>query len=494
VAANLASYEVLVPTTAEAPEWGDYTFTDVNGISDRVSVIERLPWGLRDLDGKFRGFGGYSAVYDVVSNARRTAAGGDVPAAVWQQVQVVAIPIFAFSYFYGVDLELHPWHPWVVPGRVHCNGSCYLKPTTPNGSLIFEKQVSASGVITNDDHPLDPEYRTSSGSITYQQGKLENSFALKLLSTEIDPRGTNEHKILELPPVSGTTDPLLEKIRYSNNAKLIISVTSTGVNWSIGRDAVNRFPPGPMKTNDVRYYTNFLSPNLYASNFYDLREGSVRVGGNVFDAGAFYSGGHEAYLRSNYMAGEPIDSIYISDSRPGFNALRIENGSTLLTSNLTIATPNPLYVKGDFNTDNKVVALASDAITILSSDWDDANSQGSLSARRAVTTTVNAAIITGIVPTGVYGGTAESSGWIANVFRLLEDWSSRTLSWDGSLCVLFASQQATNPWQGTYYRAPTRVFTNTLYVNPTEMPANTPSVRMMVRSRWEMLQPGASPP
>ncbi len=65
------------------------------------------------------------------------------------------------------------------------------------------------------------------------------------------------------------------------------------------------------------------------------------------------------------------------------------NGSNLPPARMTIATPNPLYVRGDYNvTTNNVsysrsvnstaytvpAALMADAIFVLSTNWTDANS------------------------------------------------------------------------------------------------------------------------
>ena len=96
--------------------------------------------------------------------------------------------------------------------------------------------------------------------------------------------------------------------------------------------------------------------------------------------------------------------------------------------------------RGNYNSDNDYpCALFADAINILSSSWSDANSAKAISSRVASSTTVNAAFYSGIVPTV----TGKYSGGVENFPRFLEDWSNKTLTYCGSMVVMFNSQIAT---------------------------------------------------
>src|SRR5207248_3569589 len=107
-------------------------------------------------------------------------------------------------------------------------------------------------------------------------------------------------------------------------------------------------------------------------------------------------------------------------------AIRLKNGGTLPSSGLTVASENPIYIQGDFNTGGtppsdsgtytsptvsgytrQNAALVADAITILSGAWSDTNADKSVPQRDASNTTVNAAVVTGNVPTS---STAYSRG------------------------------------------------------------------------------------
>src|SRR6185503_4657930 len=122
--------------------------------------------------------------------------------------------------------------------------------------------------------------------------------------------------------------------------------------------------------------------------------------------------------------------------------VRLINGQTLPSVGLTVATFNPLYIKGHYNSPSGTgttntsstapASLVADAFTVLSGNWNDAQSGGDLWDRPATSTTVNAGVIAGIVPSG--GG--NYSGGAHNFFRLLEDWTGDTLTFNGSMVAL----------------------------------------------------------
>ena len=84
-----------------------------------------------------------------------------------------------------------------------------------------------------------------------------------------------------------------------------------------------------------------------------------------------------------------LNSVYTIDNRPmtttSVAAVRVANGTQLPADGFTVATPTPLYVKGNststtvptprsdlHNTANtKPAALIGDAITMLSASWND---------------------------------------------------------------------------------------------------------------------------
>jgi len=117
-----------------------------------------------------------------------------------------------------------------------------------------------------------------------------------------------------------------------------------------------------------------------------------------------------------------------------------------------------------------------DSITILSDSWQDSITTKYPSPS---STTVNAAMLVGIVPSNP-NISGNYSGGLENYLRLLENWSAGpVLTFNGSLVALFYSQYATNSWldTGNYYNSPRRNWAFDLnFKNANKLPPLTPSV------------------
>ena len=134
----------------------------------------------------------------------------------------------------------------------------------------------------------------------------------------------------------------------------------------------------------------------------------------------------------------------------------------------------------------------SDAITILSGNWKDSASSGSLSSRTASSAdTVNAAMLAGVVPsTG--SSSSQFSGGVHNYPRLLENWSSSTLWLNTSIISLYNSQKATTQFQnpGVYYNPPTRKFSYDLnFTRPDRQPPGIPTALVFIRNSYAIPPP-----
>ena len=259
--------------------------------------------------------------------------------------------------------------------------------------------------------------------------------------------GTNRsladfRKIIEIPPGTESRTSAMGKQRLYNKADLIIKITPTGpvahsgaynsfgtpIPWSdIGEKGNNGKGNGPKKKSiDALIETD--------EEFYNLREGKT-VRCTEIDVSLLIA-------KSNYFMlalGRPVKTLYVADTRADTTSLqggvRVVLGQTLPAGGLTIVTPNPLYIVGDYNVPATLLgttntsksapaALIADAITILSDEWVDADGALGLNHRPATNTTINAALLGGIVPTrsGYY------SGGLENFPRLLEDWTGKTLT------------------------------------------------------------------
>jgi PilX N-terminal len=172
-------------------------------------------------------------------------------------------------------------------------------------------------------------------------------------------------------------------------------------------------------------------------------------------------------------------------------ALKIVNGSTVNLGTacygpapnppcgLTIAAENPAYIQGEFNDGgvndgswagvSVAAAVAADSVTLLSQNWNDANSfisPYSLGGRAAATTSYRTAIIAGKgipFPMGAIGNSGPdygTDGGLHNFLRYLENWNGQNLFYMGSLVSFYFNQQAIGPYKccNTVYSPPNRVY------------------------------------
>jgi len=229
--------------------------------------------------------------------------------------------------------------------------------------------------------------------------------------------------------------------------------------------------------------------------------GNVVSGGNA-NAANFYN------QQCISHKGHPIDSIYVYNAVPltatTLPAVRVVHGTILqsisygsVVYGLTVATPFPMYVLGNYNTtdgsgtslavnttDNTYpAALMADSVTVLSTGWNDATT-GKLPD--ASETTVNAACLEGIVQTDpTIDG--DYSGGVENFLRLLENWNGDKLWYNGSIVVMFYSQYATNHWvnTGNYYNPPARKWAfDANFAQQGKLPPLTPQSKAVIRGQW----------
>jgi len=157
----------------------------------------------------------------------------------------------------------------------------------------------------------------------------------------------------------------------------------------------------------------------------------------------------------------------------GLNAkgIRLTNGSTLM-ARLTVATPDPMYIWGDFNTvTEKPAAVICDALNLLSKSWDDTKTRGSLPT--ASDTTYNVAVVTGNTETAG----SNYNGGLENLPRFHENWTGKTSTIKGSFVKPWFSQYGTGSWVygADRYTAPNRNWSyNPAFNNVANLPPFTP--------------------
>jgi hypothetical protein len=179
-------------------------------------------------------------------------------------------------------------------------------------------------------------------------------------------------------------------------------------------------------------------------------------------------------------------------------ALMLVNGTLgNLPPGITIASENPLYIKGDFNAStgagfgnpHVAASVIADTITFLSNSWNDLESfrdPYAVNNRNATTTFYRLAIVSGKgisfqQPTvGAPPQDFGTDGGVHNFLRYLEDWSGQTLNYRGSIVSFYYNRQAVGTYKccNTVYSPPTRGYNFDIdFLTPGLLPPRTPMFR-----------------
>ena len=478
-------------------------------------------------------------MYNCTASSTATAQNQpySVPATVSEKFQLVNIPLCQFAIFYNMDLEICPGGNMTVNGPTYANGQIYADPAS-GATLTFAGTVNTTAPsVIYARSPNDPQSSTPNPSVDYTdpQSPVTNSPALVL------PVGTNSYQfgstnvvaannansvraILDLPPDGVDPNSQMGQEYLYNQASIIVSNSASGdiTAYLQNPNNISRLTPIPNNLTNVTstplynkrgsitgytYMTNLAYTFATNASFYDYREGKTvqAVQLNIGALNTWLSGAGSTYNAQLYNdTGQYIDSVYVYNNAPSDSSdlpsVRVANGSVLPSQGLTVVTPDPLYVLGNYNATGSALgstntantapaALIGDALTILSTSWSDSyNSSTSLSSRNAGSTTVNAATLEGIVESTKVGNKKYYSGGVENFLRLLENWSGDTLTYNGSIVVMFDSQYATNFWQspGIYYNVPTRNwgFDVRFSQSQNNLPPLFPSAPVMMRQGW----------
>jgi len=517
---NLAIYRSYIPTATENPYWSRYEFSDGQGNLNVTGVRPVSTMTYTGLQSQYYGLSGWQTIYRVLSNVRDTTSGFAITNAVQQDIEMDNIPVYQYAIFYNSLAEFTWAAPLTVNGRTHANGSIFVGSSSP---LTFNALVTATGIIVKSNwagHVLS-DY---TGAITYKgtPGYSTNCQVLQL------PIGTNNsasavREVVNIPPGGEDVNSAMGQQRFYNKAGVVLLVSNSTVT------TVLKTTPSDTSTAPITYAysaTNYsaINTNLpflsITNTFTDQRENSKLVRATQIDVGVLRN-----YLATNSTITTKFSSgsgyypniMYVADFRTTtgtsngteMTAVRLVNGTIIPTNNsslgaptgFTLATPDPLYVKGNYNCPNSSAlnttntsqtfpaSLVSDSLTILSANWQDSASSGSFASRDAVSTTVNAAILTGVVySTGA--GTNQFSGGVMNLPRLLEDWGnggSITLTLNTSIVNFYNSVKATNQFKmpGIYYYAPTRQFSfDSNFKDYSRLPPGTPMLGAVMRAKF----------
>ncbi|HYG21758.1 MAG TPA: hypothetical protein VEH04_03170 [Verrucomicrobiae bacterium] len=516
---NSIHYRGYIPRSTNDAYWARFIFSDGQGNNGKT-YVNQIAQYTGQLPQAYEGrYTANAPVYRILSNAKLASGGNGVIGTAQQDVLLALVPLTAYAIFYNDLLEFSTCATMVVNGPVHCNTNIYVGAGS-GATLTFNTTVTSAGLITaprnNGTTWTGPTNYNTSNWRTRFNGTPK--FINNVPTIQIPIPMTNTYSLLEMP-LSNNYASTIDQQRLYNKAAVIILVSNTSVTTIIQKSPTAAGLPAEDPSKVVLRYTNLVASSLItnlpflsiSNRFYDRREDKTAWVTQV-DIGKYSqwlnSNPNVSGVSGKYPSGSGNypTILYVADNRTTNGLLfgvRLTNGIAPPSNGgqgFTVATPNPLYVQGHYNSPSAQgttntfaagtvpAALMADSLTILSSQWRDSLSSGSYTSRDAVDTTINAAILTGIVPSTGNGNT-EFSGGVHNLPRLLEDWNSddQVLTINTSMINLFRSRKATGEFlnPGTYYDPPTRRFSYDLkFKDPAQTPPGIPCALVALRFGW----------
>jgi hypothetical protein len=457
------------------------------------------------------------------------------PTGVKRLFQYIEVPLFQTMYFYEDTLEIYRPAPMIVSGLVHSNSRMLLSGSADQAGveIDFRGNLSYAGGnsstpgysaseppvggpawagFTTGEAPDKMESPTfSGGGQSAQLSKVERAEPLgktpaTVMNTgDSNPNNDSFAEIIQ-PPTAGYADPPeFAKRRLYNKAGIIMTINGTGVTVTTQNGT----------SLSATQITDLKNSFTGKTTMYDQREGknvdvaniNVSAVTTVLNAATNFNG--VIYVQ---------DTTTVNTSDPEPKALRLKNGGILPDAGLTVASQNPVYVQGDYNTgttssstavpanntgnpnntDSPVVsgytrkpaAVVADAVMLLSNNWSDANASLDVGSRPATNTTYNMAILAGFLPSGFDpDGTGPKaaygySGGANNFPRFLENWNSKSCTYFGSMVELFQSKMFIGKWDtGNIYSPPKRRWNFDTQFSTTPPPGSLDAVAIS-RGGW----------
>jgi hypothetical protein len=451
-----------------------------------------------------------SATYNYIACADVTlpTVSGNTVAKVRRVFSKQQLSPWNWAIFYVDPLEIHPGPLFTVTGWVHTNFNLY----TAHNTLTFADKVTYAsdwfmsfmpGDGQHSETPTSPNWPSNlppARDIALQPFGMDSTAIFS--TTDTNPNNDSYHELIQ-PPVAGYSDPL-QNSRYWNQASVVIRV-----------DASNNVTIGQPNTDGT------ITPFSGSNSLYQMFSGAITTNQSIQDNRETAkmrlvtldiskiennTSGLSPTFKSSSFNG--IVFIYDNSNTPSTRrGVRLVNGTKIPSTGLTVASQNPVYIQGDYNTGGAPpsdgspsdattpqvsgytrapCAVVADAVNILSNSWVDANSFSGTSSRVATNTTVNSAILSGIVPTAAPGGDGSYSGGAENFPRFLEDWSHSIFTYYGSMVELYQSAQSNGEWgKANVYVPPTRhwYFDPNFKVRP---PPGSLMVYSYMKGRWTL--------
>jgi Tfp pilus assembly protein PilX len=482
--------------------------------------------------GPFQGLTALTRPYEATVTAVTTGAPVG-RATVRMSALIDLIPVFQFALFAEDDLQFNPGKPMTVTGRVHTNSDAYFNSWSGRDPLQFNDVVTVAGEVYAQD-PWQGNGRgqklfpNASGghvdlgnltsahpdwhdlALTNWDGNLRSgAHGVETVSLPL-PAGTSPRTIIDPPAASDDATLQRSKLYYKSDVRILNGVARNSAGQTLSViDPVSGDPAiRPTVIRDERELHDMLVLEIDVEKL--SRTQAWPANGSVYLAlgepvGTMTNWATPVWnAATNSWDTESWPTDWAAHNAPynGGNtdfAIKLVNGDQL-PGPLTVASDNPVYVKGPFNSVAKQpAAVISDAVTILSPSWGRKNSSGSIpsgdpdddlgysslsmSTRDASSATYNFSMMTGVIPAMQ---APRGNGGPENIMRMLEDWRYRTVTWRGSAVTMWGSQYADSGFTCcTWYTIPTRDFSfDTDLLDISKLPPNTPSLFQVRVSDW----------
>ena len=480
----------------------------------------------------YPGWRGFASSYLVSAKVQAVGNLGSLETAgVRRRFQYIEVPLFQSMYFYEHSIDFFVPPTMTVTGLVHTNDSFSAVASSLNGALTFTGNISyVNNYSQETTTPAFQSYQyyniypTSTwlplvfpnGGESAQVTKVTRyepmglSLATVFNTTDSNPNNDGYHELIEIPVTgAGITDPPeIASRRLYNKAGLVVSITGTTATVTAKNGTT-------VNASGIAKLTGAFAGK---TTMYDKREGKTVDVANI-DVSKLTTA-----LQSTDVAGfngvlylVDVTPVTTSGSSPSPNpkTIRLQNGGVLPSGGLSIASQNPVYVQGDYNTGTtssptavpanatgnpnntdsptapgytrKPAAIMADAVMFLSNSWNDSLATSAASPMPpASSTTYNVALMAGFMPYGYQPPVGASYGWSGgaqNFGRFLESWSGSTCTYFGSMVELFQSTTFTGRWDQSYFSAPKRRYNYDPNFSITPPPGGSDAV-LYTRGAW----------
>ena len=380
-----------------APTIEGFTFDSFSVVRKDSVTTERIT------DGPFAGLFSRTQVVEITSEA---VSSDYTRSAVMVTAKAQAIPIFQFGVFFEKDLEITNGPRLDFDGWVHSNGNIYLNSanqyfgdiiTTPND--LYKDRKDEHGTKTGMYVPS-----AAASDLSGARGEIDSAESEGLPSADANLLRQMIDDLIDV--INNGGDPI-------NGGGGGSPLCDNGITHTRSAGLIS---PNANQCSDIFFFSY--------DKWYEGREQRY-VDIIDIDVTALYAWigmGVSRQTGTMYITIDGTNPALDPNGDGTYPVIRLINASSL-SAPITFATNHPIYVQGYYNNNAAWYpsALVGDAVTFLSTVWDDADHQAATQIRpTAADTDIYAALMAGhsgtpcdheVAPCGItspYGGGLEN--------------------------------------------------------------------------------------